>query len=546
MDKATLYALDNNWTIDMLNAMNGDLFASLGINPWYPEDWAENPVNHILKNDNLWERLSSMEGVSGVSLVRAQVICQQLMWNFGRFGKGPEGDGLPKTLRKLWYAGHKEALQYISKLLDVWRNKESGQMNDVSANACMSTVYGEFVDTRLVTYLDMFVKDGSRQFEVFSVYNRLPNPLSNIVFCIEKDAAYEDCVRIAKALGAACALSGGGKMGKAGTENMVRQALSSWYKTETPGDLVTEENPCYVLVISDWDYDGESVIAPTFVEQMRRYIPDDKMNWCRVGIKPEQVERLGHDLLSKAYQVKYHVNSAYTRWCQANAIFDISGEAYQGEEEFDRVVDQAKYLSPTLGYALRDNGHVLKHDTLKTIFELCPPLGYELDALKRVEYAELIVEGLLTMISWDDLIDALSRKAWSNPSEVTESLVQAVLADNEDYQSLDQHITELRAQFEALIADLEGKKGDFESTVRAEIEPLVNIWKDDERIAEKDPVPSQDAMAAHLRQVSAWDHWQPFNHWDRNGAHGEVVEDEEEETLTDLRNRPLYFDRVTF
>lgn len=545
MDKATLYDLDGGWTLNMLQAMNGDLFASLGINVWYPEEWTENPINHILKNDSLWERLSVMDGVSGVSLVRAQVICQQLMWNFGRFGKGPEGDGLPKTLRKLWYAGHKEALQHISSRLGVWRSP-SGQMNDVSANACMSTVYGEFVDTRLVTYLDMFVKDGSRQFEVLSTWSRLPEPLSNIVFCIEKDAAYEDCVRIAKALGAAVALSGGGKMGKAGTENMVRQALSYSYKTSEPGDAVTYENPCYVLVISDWDYDGESVIAPTFVEQMRRYIPDDKLNWVRVGIKPEQVEQLGYSLLDKAYQVKYHVNSAYTAWCRDKAIFDIRGEAYQGEGEFDAVVSEAKYLSPNLGYALRDNGHVLKHDTLKQIFELCPPLGYELDALKRVEYAELIVEGLLTMIPWDTLIDALSRKAWSKVDEVTEDLVRAVLADNADYQDLDQHITDLRAQFEALIADLEGKKGDFESTVRMEIEPLVELWKDDERIAKNDPEPQQESMAAHLRKVDAWDHWQPFNHWDRNGAHGEVVEEEEEETLTELRNRPLYFDRVTF
>jgi hypothetical protein len=250
--------------------------------------------------------------------------------------------------------------------------------------------------------------------------------------------------------------------------------------------------------------------------------------------------------LSKAYQVKYHVNSAYTRWCQENAIFDIHGEAYTGEDEFDRVVVEAKYLSPSLGHALQNNGHVLKHDTLKQIFELCPPLGYELDALKRVEYAELIVEGLLTMIPWDTLIDALSRKAWSKVDEVTEDLVRAVLADNADYQDLDQHITDLRAQFEALIADLEGKKGDFESTVRMEIEPLVELWKDDERIAKNDPEPQQESMAAHLRKVDAWDHWQPFNHWDRNGAHGEVVEEEEEETLTELRNRPLSFERVTF
>jgi len=543
MNKDTLYQLDNGWALKTLNAMNGDLFNSLNADLWRPENWTENPINRILKDEALWERLAVMDGVSGVALVRAQVICQQLMWNFGRAGQGPEGDGLPKTLRKLWYAGHKEALQRISAKLGVWRSGE--QMNDVSANACQSTVYGEFVDTKLITYLDMFVKDGSRQFEVFSIYNRLPHPLSNIVFCIEKDAAYEDCVRIAKALGAAVALSGGGKMGKAGTENMVRQALSSYYKTETPGDLVTEDNPCYVLVISDWDYDGERVIAPTFVEQMRRYIPDHLMNWVRVGIKPAQVEGLGYNLADKAYQVKYHVNSAYTAWCRDNAIFDINGEVYQGEDEFERVVTHAKYLSPTLGYALRDNGD-LKHDILKAVFEQCPPLGFELDALKRVEYATLIVEGLLTMISWEDLIGALSKKAWSNTDSVVSDLAQDIFRENEDYQELDTHINELRQRFEELLENLEQTKTDFEQRVRDKLEPVVEEWNEDGRITEDDPEPSEEEMAKHLRQVNAWEHWQPFNAYTRNAAHKRVVEDEEEYTIQSLKEESVNFTKVSF
>jgi hypothetical protein len=540
-----LYQLDGGWTLQALRAMNGDMFSALNMDPHWPQGWETNPINKIVKDDDLWSLLNQRMGnVSGVGLVRAQVICQQLMWQ----GKGPEGDKLPKTLRKLWYAGHKEALQHISRRMDVWRNGD--QMNDVAANACQSTVYGELVgdviDPSRPTYLDLYVKDGSRQFEVFDQWGRLPDPLSNMVVAIEKDAAYEDCVRIGRALGVAAAVSGGGKMGKAGTENMVRSALSRYYETPTPGDLVNEDSPCYVLVISDWDYDGEAVIAPTFVNQMRRYIPEHLLNWVRVGIKPEQVERLGHVPEDKWYQVKYHVNSAYSTWCKRNALFDVNGEVYQGEGEFEFVVSLAKYKSPTLGYALQDNGHDLDHSTLKKIFELVPPLGYELDALKRVEYADLIIEGLLTMVPWETLLDALSRKAWSEPEQVTDELVQEILYDNQDYIDLDRHITDLRTQFEELIAKLEGQKSQFEEHAHNTLFPLVEDWKEDERIAEDDPEPDVDDMAEHLRQVQVWNHWQPYSRHTRNSAHRRVVSEEEEETIRELKKEPIEFERVSF
>lgn len=131
-----LYQLDRGWTLDMLKTMNGDMFNALGVDLNWPQGWDANPVNRIVRDDELWSTLNQrVVGVSGVALVRAQVICQQMMWQ----GRGPEGDKLPKTLRKLWYAGHKEALQHISRRLDIWRAGE--QMNDVAANLRQVSVW---------------------------------------------------------------------------------------------------------------------------------------------------------------------------------------------------------------------------------------------------------------------------------------------------------------------------------------------------------------------------------------------------------------------
>lgn len=544
MNIDTLYGLDGGWTLAMLVAMNGDLLDGLGVDPFTPELWSENPVNKIVKDVRLWHRLARMGGVNGTQLIRSQVICQQAMWHFGSEGRGPEGDGLPKTLRKLWYAGHKDAIQHISQRLGIWRG--NGQMNDVAANGAMIRVYGEFVDTRLATYLDLFAKDSSRQFEMFSEWYRLPKPLSNIVLCIEKDAAFEDCVRIGKALGVAVALSGGGKMGKAGTERMVREALSSWDRTDTPGDLVTPDNSLYVLAISDWDYDGEAVIAPTFVRQMERYIDPTLINWVRVGIKPRQVEDMGYNVQSKGYQVKYHVNSAYTNWCRSKAVFNVEGTTYNGLEELREDRDwlyEQFFLKYPDGIP---EPHELGHSDLKDLFERFPPLGYELDALKRTEYASIIIEGLLTMIAWEDLIGALSHKAWSRNGDVVDILQREVLDANKDYQELTKHIGELQQEFEDRIGQLESQQREFSDKVYSSLMPLVQYWDEDERITKDDNKnwATKEKMANHLRMIDAFNHWQPFSSRTRNDCHAEVVREEQTGDLERLKAKTISFERI--
>ena len=69
-------------------------------------------------------------------------------------------------------------------------------------------------------------------------------------------------------------------------------------------------------------------------------------------------------------------------------------------------------------------------------------------------------------------------------------------------------------------------------------------WQDDERIMEDDTEPDRDEMTKHLQQVRAYDHWQPFDQGKRNRKLQEIVEDEESETLDELKSRMIEFERV--
>ena len=533
-----LYRLDDEWTRELLWHMNGDMFSNMRVDLDWPHEWPSNPINEILRDEQLWNHACQFPGINGTSLARAQSICQQLMWQ----GKGPEDDQLPKTLRKLWYAGHKESFQRISERLKVWR--KNGKMDDTQANATLSKVYGEFVDTGLVTYLDLYVKDGSRTFQVWPEYERLPAPLGNILFAIEKDAAYEDVSLMARALGAAVAMSGGGKMGKAGTENMVRAAFSTRWDTETPGDLVTADNPLYVLVISDWDYDGEAVIAKTFVDQIERYIDKHLIQWVRVGIEPRQVTAMGYTPDDKAYRVKNDVNGAYSEWCQRNGLFNVNGHWVQGMDHIEPYqIDRV--LPSFLTQEEREQAiERPTHKDLVAIFKELSPWGYELDALKRVEYATLVIDGLLEMIPWDTLIDTLSRKAWSNNDTVTQDLVRDILKDNPEYSALAEHLEELKEWFAAKVQELEDKAEEFESDLYKELFTLVEQHDEDDRIKDNDPYTDVDQLVRHMRRKDIWNYWQPFSRYTRNAAHQHLVEVEHPDKLDELRQRECPFERV--
>lgn len=564
-----LYRLDGGKTLKDLTAMRDLLGGSF--DPQYPYGWTDNPITRIVKDEYLWvEYTQRCSRISGSSVLFSQVICQQLLWHHGSEGKGPEGDGLSKSLRKHWYLGHKDTIQHISERLGVWR-KADGSMNDASANGCMNGVYQKMVvNTRLVTYLDLFVEDDDRKFNVVPSYQRLPAPLDNILICVEKNAARKDCVLIGTALGVRVILSGKGKMGRAGTERVLRKAFSTHFETDTPGNLVTEESPLYLLTISDWDYDGEAVIAPAFRNQLERYIDPNLIQDVRVGVKPSQIGQMGYDTESKAYMVKNHVNRAYSSWCRNLGVYVYEEQVFTDlDSMWDNVPDwqQDTWLDAMIasldssknqgkknrreiekihGYIPSDYNVLAEyHAPLVALYEQIAPLGFELDALKRVEYADLIIEGLLQMVDWETFTEALSKKDWADPEVVTEAITQSILNDNEDYCSLSEHVGGIEQQVNELLDGLRRTALGFEEHVREKVAPLVMEWKDDKRISEDDDAPDQEEMSEHLKQLQVWDHWRPYSKEERNAKLQEIVEEEEAEALEELRLEGIEFEMVS-
>ena len=98
MDAYTLMELDGGWTRRMLSTMCDAGYITA--RPFDVHSWNNtNPITQIVKDDYLWERLAEIAGkLTGKNVLRAQVICQQVLWDAQ---DGPEADGMKKTLRNL-------------------------------------------------------------------------------------------------------------------------------------------------------------------------------------------------------------------------------------------------------------------------------------------------------------------------------------------------------------------------------------------------------------------------------------------------------------
>ena len=546
--------------------------------------WRENPINRILSDDYRYEQatrvglempeIRSKDGqLPAVFWARAQILCQQLLWHHGHYGRepGPEGDSLPKTLRKLWYAGHKAAFQQISNRCGVWRLSDS-VINDKAANQALSQVYGDFIDTKEVTYLDAFIEDGSRMF--YHNPYPLPAPYSNLLICVEKDAAYADMVSIGKALGARCVVSGGGKMGKAGTEKMLRECFSHWYEGDV-GNMIDWQNKLRVVVISDWDYDGEVVIAPTFVEQIYRYVNRSNVESVRIGIKPEHLQEFGRDVINDpevSYRAKNSTNAGYSEWCAEKAVYIYEDELFNGlyevmdydEWQFKQALTEAGISAETLTSMFPEYGsqedrrlnewvkdwkwdgraglhpkmRFLTHKELVKLYQRFTPLGFELDAIKRVEYAEVVAGAMGDILDWDDLLEALSDKVLPDVWEVAHELARNVLSQNEQYRELGEKINKIRAEAERKVAHMESERRRMANRIHEAIEKRVEAHKDDEEVFEDDPAPTTDdlgiSLKDHYDEDDYAEHWQPYDKRERESALADLVRENSRASLDRL------------
>jgi len=485
---------------NLLDSFGHSILEALGEDPYYlPTD--HNPITQALKDSQFIEKYGDMPGFSRASLARAAVLCQMVIFDASG---GPDEDGDAKALRRHWYQYFKtEFAQPLAHLLgDVTINAQGvAVVNDLAWTQRLSTTYAYFVDRCGVTYKDLWVKDASRMMESFwDVLFRG----CHIVLCVEKDSLFDDFIAAAKALGAKAAYSGKGKTSKAATEKLLRDAFG-WRKDYDPFSF---ENPLIIIHLSDFDFDGEAVIGPTFGEQARRYT-----QWvveARIGIEPKQVTNEGLELPDKWYIVKTS-NNGYVRWAERQALYHARCEcghvwAVQGINGHYCPVCQ----SPVELDARRDDPH-----------------GLEVEALKTRDYYGLVVTALLEVLPIDYIIDKLRDECVANSYDAAREVTEDVLAQNPDYQRLLQEFDRLNEI-----------KQEFEDQVRDELEavaaPHEEDWRDD------DDDPTEEDFQKHV--VSATDYtgpWRPFRKSDRTAELVKWLREEAEDTIQELAAEPI-------
>lgn len=426
-----------------LNSFGRNLLWALGCDPDYlPTD--HNPIIRALADGDFVERYGDLDGFNMKSVSTVATICQMVVYDANG---GPDGDRKPKGLRRQWYAWFKTRFaQPFSKQLN---DKTPPEKWGIYWNGRQSTVYADLVDNSGVTYRDLWVDDASRMMDEW--YETLFSGF-NVIVAVEKDSLFADFKAAAHALGAKSLVSGKGKQSKAATEKQLREHFG-WRPDRDP---FSEENPLIVLHISDHDMDGEAVIGPTFGNQATRYT--DHILEARVGIKPGQVER--EEWGEHWYEVKTS-NNGYIGWAEREAVF--AHECACGETWLDVGVESQ------CPFCLRRNALSVKVN--KELVN--QPYGFEVEALPTSAYSSLLVDALLTVVSWDHIVSRLRDECQANSYDAARRVQQRILNDNASYQALLKEfdrLEEIKAEFEDRVAQ----------ELRALGEPHVGDWRDEE------------------------------------------------------------------
>lgn len=365
-----------------------------------------------------------------VAMSRAATICQMKVYDAQG---GPDGDGEPKGGRRSWYAWFKvDFAQRMSRYLG------EKEFNGTLWNGRQSQVYGKMVDTMDVTYQDLWVKDSSRMMKSF--YDELYRG-SNIVLVVEKDSLMDDFAAAARALGCKVLLSGKGKMSKAGTEKMLRDHFH-WNDYE----VFSEEEPLVYIHLSDWDYDGEHVIGPTFSEQATRYT-GHVLNE-RIGINPFQVD--AYEWPYKWFDLKL-TNTAYIKWALGEGLYQVECSGCGNTKNVYRAADldagelhRCERCGTSLSLAVKDESK------LGYAF-LADPHGFEVEALPTRAYYPLAVEALLRAIPFDHILDKLRDECMADTWQASRTIMEQICSENEDFQDLlaeFDRLNEIKSAFE--------------------------------------------------------------------------------------------------
>lgn len=486
------FDLDNGFTRKILENL-----VSLGAlpydnDPYHRDEWRTNPFITIAQNKSIWDKYVYLHPgqLTLTSYFRSLAICQfYVMKNTN----GPEGDGAMQMLRKHWYAWGKAGLQSASRHLGVGL-MPNGEPDSEKLYDLMSRTFGDWNRDGSLEYRQIWILDNTTKMLLFE--ETLPPPFDGIIICCEKDAAFNGVALSAKAMGACAVYSGGGKSSRAGIEKLYYSRLKK---------VIERGSTIYVLVISDWDTDGEAVIAPTFVEQLSTYIPSYQLEWTRVGITPEQIQQLGYDWQDKWYDLKWDVNGMlnYYTWSSEKAVL-----SYECQNCYSQVVEVGAVCPECRREQLplvdSNNGHskeekdAMKAD-FKRFFTENTPHGFELDALTRVEYCSLLVEGLAKLVNIEDICSALSEIAMPTEDDVLWDIQKELLNKNESYEKIGKHLDKLQTWFNAKTEELNNIRYGIERDAQSLARELIREYLEDERVLEDDPGCFADGMSDHMR-----------------------------------------------
>lgn len=471
------------------------LFKQLGFeDKWAIEDYIRyersNPLVDILQDDPLkfvaatelaGDGTTNMAGTS-----RAVVLCQMMLYD--RIG-GPDGDNKPKGLRRHWYAYYKVFAQMFAHALGKTTINAQGvaEMNDLQWSGRLSQTYAGFVDGREVTYREMWVEDASRMMEVFGRENQLFNNFQ-LVIAVEKDSLFQDFVSAAQAMGAMAVISGKGKNSKAATELMLRKA--GWTSEYDP----MAYNPTYVLHLSDHDFDGEGVIGPTFGSQIDRYCHN--IIEARIGVHPQQVEEKTPDAWEASYQVKVS-NKGYREWADGKALF--WAECRQcGHNQYVIGVDSYGDAF-TECYNCGQYSLAVPEDSYKR------PHGFEVESLKTTDYYEAMVDALLSLIDWDDLVYEIRGSAEPPAWEVVEKVKREYLEQNPKW-------VKVNAARKALSKAQQTLEWSIEQSIQERVQSATDATKDEWMYLGEDPL--EDDFRSYVVRSGRNGYgyaWQPFD-----------------------------------
>lgn len=452
--------------------------------PAYPD---YNPLTRALKEDEHFvDKLKEIPGYSQAAVSRLATAYQMFVYDNQN---GIERDGEPKALRRHWYSWFKtQFAQLFADQLGDYTLKDGVKVYDDRKWAgLLSQTYAYFVDTGEITYRDLWVRDSSRMMQEipFELFYR-----ANIVIAVEKDSLLQDFVRPATALGARVVYSGKGKSSKAAIELMLRKHFN-WYSERD-----RQYTPLYILHITDHDYDGESVIGPTFGKQARRY--SDHVYEARVGIKPEHVRELkGEDELSEHWYSIKVVNKGYEAWALDKALYSASclncgaqfvSEGYtEDDDESELRRGECPHCGSTRCEIVDDTAH-----------------GFEVEALETRNYYALIVDALLQLMDFREIVEKLRDECKAQAWEVADDLVRNEIASrNASYKRLLEEIERLQ-----------DVRTNFENRINEELVTLAEPHEEDFRDEDEDPEPED--FREHVRSRSYV--WRPFRTADRNAS----------------------------